>query len=55
MESLVSNDNDGIDISNDISFSRGQRLAENLVSVLMIGLEHEDDIESHENVLHVCA
>lgn len=54
MESMVSNDNTGIDISNDIRFSRGQRLAENLVGVLMIGLEHEDDTESHENVLQVC-
>ncbi|CAG9534153.1 unnamed protein product [Cercopithifilaria johnstoni] len=53
MEWMVTNDSSGIDISNDICFSRGQRLAENLVSVLMIGLEHEDDTESHENVLQI--
>ncbi|MCP9265968.1 HECD1 [Dirofilaria immitis] len=51
MESMVTNDNSGVDVSIDICFSRGQRLAENLVSVLMMGLEHEDDTESHENVL----
>lgn len=54
MESMVTNDNGGVDISIDICFSHGQRLAENLVSVLMMGLEHEDDTESHENVLQVC-
>ncbi|EJW84453.1 Hectd1 protein, partial [Wuchereria bancrofti] len=53
MESMVTNDSDGIDITTDICFSRGQRLAENLVSVLMMGLEHEDDTESHENVLQI--
>ncbi|KAL3982231.1 HECT-domain (ubiquitin-transferase) family protein [Acanthocheilonema viteae] len=53
MESMVTNDNSEIDIPNDICFSRGQRLAENLVTVLMIGLEHEDDTESHENVLQI--
>ncbi|KAM3726185.1 E3 ubiquitin-protein ligase [Dirofilaria immitis] len=53
MESMVTNDNSGVDVSIDICFSRGQRLAENLVSVLMMGLEHEDDTESHENVLQI--
>ncbi|EFO28334.2 hypothetical protein LOAG_00153 [Loa loa] len=52
MESMVKEDN-GVNISTDICFSRGQRLAENLVSVLMMGLEHEDDTESHENVLQI--
>ncbi|KAK6110532.1 HECT-domain (ubiquitin-transferase) family protein [Brugia pahangi] len=53
MESMVTNDSNGIDVTTDICFSRGQRLAENLVSVLMMGLEHEDDTESHENVLQI--
>ncbi|VDO44409.1 unnamed protein product, partial [Onchocerca flexuosa] len=53
MESMVTNDNDGVGISTGNCFSCGQRLAENLVSVLMMGLEHEDDTESHENVLQI--
>uniref|UniRef100_A0A158Q903 E3 ubiquitin-protein ligase n=1 Tax=Elaeophora elaphi TaxID=1147741 RepID=A0A158Q903_9BILA len=53
MESMVTNDNSEIDISADICFSCGQRLAENLVSVLVMGLENEDDTESHENVLQI--
>lgn len=55
MELLISNDSDDIDVTIDLSFSHGQRLAENLVNVLVTGLEHEDDIEGHENVLQVCA
>uniref|UniRef100_A0A915PQB4 E3 ubiquitin-protein ligase n=1 Tax=Setaria digitata TaxID=48799 RepID=A0A915PQB4_9BILA len=53
LESMVANDNEGVDASTDICFFRGQRLAENLVSVLMMGLENEDDIESHESVLQI--
>lgn len=52
---MVANNSGGVDISTDHCFSCGQRFAENLVSVLMMGLEHEDDTESHENVLQVCA
>lgn len=54
MESIVANENCEVDTSIDISFCRGQRLAENLVSVLMMTLEHEEDTDSHENVLQVC-
>uniref|UniRef100_A0A183D539 E3 ubiquitin-protein ligase n=1 Tax=Gongylonema pulchrum TaxID=637853 RepID=A0A183D539_9BILA len=52
LEILVSND-DEEDIMTDSSSCCGQRLAENLVGVLMAGFEHENDIDIQDNVLQV--
>lgn len=46
--------NDNIDTDMPVIMdSSGQKLAENLVNVLVAGLDREDDMEAHENVLQV--
>uniref|UniRef100_A0A914ZV22 E3 ubiquitin-protein ligase n=10 Tax=Parascaris univalens TaxID=6257 RepID=A0A914ZV22_PARUN len=53
LSSLVTNSADGDDISMECSPVTGPKLAENIVNVIVAVLEHEEDIEGHEHVLHL--
>ncbi|KHN87505.1 E3 ubiquitin-protein ligase HECTD1 [Toxocara canis] len=53
LSSLVTKAADGDDIPMEPVPTAGPKLAENIVNVIVAVLEHEEDVEGHEHVLHL--